>query len=356
MQSVPLTMDLLTIGRLPDNGLVLADQAVSRHHAELRRVPSGFVLTDLGSSNGTIVGGTRLPTNQPHLLTGGAVIEVGPFTLVYQAPPPPPPPEPPPVDATIDEGVGPEVPPEIPPEVPVEVSPPEEPRAVEPEPPLVVAESVEPAVSAEVVAPPAEAEAESAEPEPAAPEPEPMAAEPQPPPPPPRPTYPRPLAEGPGSRYLRYLPIIYHDNEFLGRYLMIMESIWEPLEQRQDHVDMYFDPWTCPERLIAWLASWLSLSLNEHWPEERRRRLLSEAMDLYRWRGTRYGLTRMIEICTGLTPEIAEAPDSGDGAQPNVFHVSLTVPRGSGVTRELVESLIQTHKPAHAGYVLELKS
>ncbi len=59
VQTVPLTMDLLTIGRLPDNGLVLADQAVSRHHAELRRVPSGFVLTDLGSSNGTIVGGPQ---------------------------------------------------------------------------------------------------------------------------------------------------------------------------------------------------------------------------------------------------------------------------------------------------------
>ena len=36
VQTVSLGADLLTIGRLPDNGLVLQDQVVSRHHAEVR--------------------------------------------------------------------------------------------------------------------------------------------------------------------------------------------------------------------------------------------------------------------------------------------------------------------------------
>jgi phage tail-like protein len=144
--------------------------------------------------------------------------------------------------------------------------------------------------------------------------------------------------------------VIFQESDYLGRFLLIFESIWEPLEQRQDHVALYFDPRTCPASFLPWLASWLDLSLKAHWPEMRRRRLLEEALDLYRWRGTAYALVRIIEVCTGLTPEITEAP-----AQPLVFTVSITVPPGSSVDKDLIEDLIKEHKPAHAGYRLEFR-
>ncbi len=50
----------ITVGRLPDNDVVLDDLLVSRRHAELRRGPHGWVLTDLGSGNGTFVNGHRV--------------------------------------------------------------------------------------------------------------------------------------------------------------------------------------------------------------------------------------------------------------------------------------------------------
>ena len=50
------------------------------------------------------------------------------------------------------------------------------------------------------------------------------------------------------SRYLGYLPIIFHDTDFLRRYLLIFESIWEPLENRETHIDMYVDPRTAPNK------------------------------------------------------------------------------------------------------------
>jgi phage tail-like protein len=112
---------------------------------------------------------------------------------------------------------------------------------------------------------------------------------------------------------------------------------------------MYFDPHTCPPELLEWLASWLDLAVNNHWPEARRRRLLAEATDLYRWRGTRYGMTRMIEVCTGLTPEISDSI-----ATPFVFRVQLHIPAESDVDAALIDDLVRFHKPAHAGYVIEL--
>jgi len=50
----------LTIGRAPDNGLVLGDARASRHHAHLHLRQGTLVLVDLDSQNGTIVNGQRV--------------------------------------------------------------------------------------------------------------------------------------------------------------------------------------------------------------------------------------------------------------------------------------------------------
>src|SRR6266542_1718305 len=78
-----LTMPVLTIGRAPDNILPLPDPKVSSHHAELRQTSGGTVLTDLGSRNGTLVDGVRIPSHQPYLLLPGGVFFVGSYGCVY---------------------------------------------------------------------------------------------------------------------------------------------------------------------------------------------------------------------------------------------------------------------------------
>jgi ABC-type multidrug transport system ATPase subunit/pSer/pThr/pTyr-binding forkhead associated (FHA) protein len=50
----------LTVGRLPDNDVVLDDLLVSRRHAELHRTGASWRIVDLNSGNGTFVNGTRV--------------------------------------------------------------------------------------------------------------------------------------------------------------------------------------------------------------------------------------------------------------------------------------------------------
>ncbi|EYB66960.1 FHA domain-containing protein [Deinococcus phoenicis] len=166
---------------------------------------------------------------------------------------------------------------------------------------------------------------------------------------PPRPGLPAPLAEGSASVYLDYLPAMFSESEFLARYLLIFQSIWEPLQHRQDHLDMYFSPATAPERLLGWFAAWLGLEVDPHWPEARKRQWLREAMHLLRWRGTRYGLMRALEIGCGVTPQITE-----NAGGP--YSVTVTLPEPdeatSGTTRGDVERLVARHLPAHVRYEL----
>ncbi len=82
-QEIPLKEDRLTIGRSPDNFCPLEDQAASRHHAEISAIAPGFLIKDLGSSNGTWVNRERIETHQ---LVDGDEIRIGGTTLTFSDP------------------------------------------------------------------------------------------------------------------------------------------------------------------------------------------------------------------------------------------------------------------------------
>ncbi len=52
--------DSVSIGRTDDNGIVLPDSGVSRHHAVIRRDGDGWVIEDLGSRNGVFMKDRRI--------------------------------------------------------------------------------------------------------------------------------------------------------------------------------------------------------------------------------------------------------------------------------------------------------
>lgn len=291
-RTVPLSQPRVSIGRKGD--IELDAEGISGHHADIEIVNGTPILTDR-SRYGTIVGGDKLKKDQPRTLSLGEKFEIGPYELWWEA---------------------------------------EEVKKAPAIPAGVVARkriwqtrhSTANTDSSAVVVRVKNAEYS-------------------------RPTWPWSLLrdEEENSSYLQYLPLPLQQGDFLGRYLKIFESLWEPLEYRQDHIEKFFDADTCPAIFLPWLSEWLGLEVNVHWPETRLRSLLKKAPQLYNERGTLKGLAEIVQICTGLSVEILEDPD-----QPFVFCVRVRQEEGVHIEKEFIEDLINKHKPAYAGYDLEI--
>jgi hypothetical protein len=75
-----LASPLTRLGRHPDSEIMLDDITVSRRHADVERVPEGYVVRDAGSLNGTYVNQQRIDEAQLHQ---GDELQVGKFRLVF---------------------------------------------------------------------------------------------------------------------------------------------------------------------------------------------------------------------------------------------------------------------------------
>ncbi len=77
----PVEKPVITIGRSKRNDLVLADQWLSRHHAEIREADGDFAIHDLDSRNGTLVNGARINAQVP--LQNGDIITLGDQSITF---------------------------------------------------------------------------------------------------------------------------------------------------------------------------------------------------------------------------------------------------------------------------------
>jgi hypothetical protein len=79
-RTIDLTQESSVLGRGPDADIRLDDPGVSRRHALVRLSPTPAI-SDLGSTNGTVVDGQRVSAAE---LVDGSVITLGETTLVFR--------------------------------------------------------------------------------------------------------------------------------------------------------------------------------------------------------------------------------------------------------------------------------
>jgi pSer/pThr/pTyr-binding forkhead associated (FHA) protein len=76
---IPLGTAQITLGRAPDSTLVIDDDYASSRHARLYPSDDGWIVEDLGSTNGTWIDRTRITS--PTVLPPGVPLRIGRTTL-----------------------------------------------------------------------------------------------------------------------------------------------------------------------------------------------------------------------------------------------------------------------------------
>lgn len=183
--------------------------------------------------------------------------------------------------------------------------------------------------------------------------------------------------------YLENLPAIYRRSDAVGRNLVrdlcfLFEHMFDSVEVNLTDGWRFYDPHVAPIEFLNWLSGWTAFSLDLDWPEAEKRALIKRAVDLYRIRGTKRGLSLFLRLFTGHEPDIdentwpfkgfrVEAEGAELGARVGLDSVIMppvdlahcfvvTMPiKYETVTTDMViriHQIIQMEKPAHTHYYL----
>ena len=181
----------------------------------------------------------------------------------------------------------------------------------------------------------------------------------------------------PNATYIDFLPEIYQQSDFITRFLTIFEQAFDPSVQTLDDFWAYLDPLTAPKALIPFLAEWVAWPLNPRWTLKQQRWLIRHAVELYQWRGTRYGLQLALSLITGLPNDenhiyiqedhqadfvlgeisLADSPMLGGG---QAFHFSVRLrpeasTPGEYLEESMIRAIIEQEKPAFCTYDLTIE-
>lgn len=186
----------------------------------------------------------------------------------------------------------------------------------------------------------------------------------------------------PWSNYMQFLPLLYREVDFIGRFMKIFEQAYQPVIDSFSVMWANLDPLTAPKKLLPFLAHWVAWEDDSAWSLHQQRRLIRRAVELYRWRGTRKGLRLYLHLYTGL-PLDENLPNESDK------HISITEPFGNSfilndaklndavlgggqsyhfvvrlrphkrnttIREELVRRIIEQEKPAFCSYELYIEN
>lgn len=182
----------------------------------------------------------------------------------------------------------------------------------------------------------------------------------------------------PRSLYLDFLPDLYRELDFVGRFLKVFEQTFEPAVNSLDSLWAYLDPLTAPQALLPFLTHWVGWNFDAPLDPRRQRFLIRHALQIYRWRGTRRGLRFYLHMATGLPLDdhrpsesakhigihesfsqgliLGEAHLGEDtslgGGQPFHFAVHLRPDPQHTIETALVHQIIRQEKPAFCTYDL----
>jgi phage tail-like protein len=164
--------------------------------------------------------------------------------------------------------------------------------------------------------------------------------------------------------YLRNgLPSLYQDGDFGMRFVGALEELLDPIVAVLDGLPYHFDPNHAPPDILALLAAWLGVDLDETQNIRHQREMVRRSAELGRRRGTVKGLELALKLHFPDVPMRVEDNGGviwhgrpGPAEKPSAsFVVYCDVPVDETM-QAAIARCIEQYKPVHSTYRLRVKA
>ncbi|MCJ8505885.1 phage tail protein I [Kocuria flava] len=161
------------------------------------------------------------------------------------------------------------------------------------------------------------------------------------------------------------LPAVLQEDEFLRRFLASFDESLAPVFLTLDGLASYVDPRLAPADFVNWLAEWVGVRVDEHWPVPQRREIVANGARIHRRRGTAAGIADAVRLAAaGVThvdiedsggTEWSRTPDTQlPGTSRAELHVRVHATSLEDVDARRLDAVIRAVKPAHVQHTFEV--
>lgn len=183
--------------------------------------------------------------------------------------------------------------------------------------------------------------------------------------------------EFPRESFVEYLPEVYRSCaesfSFLDRFLGIYQSLILDLQEEIVNISRYLDSDVTTTEFLQWLAEWVAIDNVFQWEEQKLRQFIKQSFSIYKLKGTKEGLEKVIELYLGQKPMIVETCEMMSTYSKSEYQEQYQKLYGDNIysffvfleekfvpTKEVMvglNAIIEHYKPAYTiGKVIVLKS
>lgn len=158
---------------------------------------------------------------------------------------------------------------------------------------------------------------------------------------------------------LRVLPGLYAEDDLAARLTGVFDEVLAPVVATLDNLPGYLDPALTPHDFVPVLGSWVAAFDDQRIPDERRRALVSAAVDLHRIRGSAAALAETIRLACDVSADVTESGGTSWSAEPGSAAPGSSDPQvvvkvAEGTDLSLVRRVVDALRPASVPARIEL--
>ena len=156
---------------------------------------------------------------------------------------------------------------------------------------------------------------------------------------------------------LDQLPVGMTEDDFFARFVRIFQSVSETVLHQVDNMPHLFDVAVAPDNMVRTVGTWLGVDwIDPSLPDHLQRRIVREYSAGLLWRGTKAGLTRLLELVCDAQPGDVLVEDSGgvytDDVPNTAPHVRMSVPDTGWTTEPDLLRIVRSELPATVTFEL----